>query len=70
MARLAPRAFINSMAVTFPAVVIPILMAAFAAYGFAWMRFPLRRWFFIVVIALLVVPLQTALVPILTDYCF
>ncbi|MFN8473776.1 MAG: carbohydrate ABC transporter permease [Anaerolineae bacterium] len=61
-------AFINSIIVTIPATVIPILIAAFAAYGFAWMRFPLRRWFFILVIALLVVPLQTALVPILTDY--
>ncbi|MFN8483329.1 MAG: carbohydrate ABC transporter permease [Anaerolineae bacterium] len=61
-------AFINSIIVTVPATVIPILIAAFAAYGFAWMRFPLRRWFFILVIALLVVPLQVALVPILTDY--
>jgi alpha-glucoside transport system permease protein len=44
------------------------LIAAFAAYGFAWMRFPGRRIFFIMVVALLVVPLQVALVPILRDY--
>ncbi|MCP4359837.1 MAG: carbohydrate ABC transporter permease [Chloroflexi bacterium] len=61
-------AFLNSLAVAIPATVIPILIAAFAAYGFAWMNFPGRRLFFILVIALLVVPLQIALVPILRDY--
>lgn len=61
-------AFLNSLIVAVPATVIPILIAAFAAYGFAWMRFPGRRTLFIVVIALLVVPLQIALVPILRDY--
>jgi alpha-glucoside transport system permease protein len=61
-------AFLNSMIVTIPATVIPILIAAFAAYGFAWMVFPGRRIFFIMVVALLVVPLQIALVPILRDY--
>lgn len=61
-------AFINSIVVAVPATVIPILIAAFAAYGFAWMTFPGRKAFFIMVIALLVVPLQIALVPILTDY--
>lgn len=60
--------FLNSLAVTIPATVIPILIAAFAAYGFAWMNFPGRRLFFIMVVALLVVPLQIALVPILRDY--
>ncbi|MEA3308592.1 MAG: carbohydrate ABC transporter permease [Chloroflexota bacterium] len=61
-------AFLNSLTVTIPATVIPILIAAFAAYGFSWMRFPGRKPFFILVIALLVVPLQIALVPILRDY--
>ncbi|MCP5096478.1 MAG: carbohydrate ABC transporter permease, partial [Chloroflexi bacterium] len=60
--------FLNSLAVAVPATVIPILIAAYAAYGFAWMRFSGRRAFFIMVIALLVVPLQVALVPILRDY--
>ena len=60
--------FINSLTVTIPATIIPILIAAFAAYGFAWMRFPGRRILFIVVIAMLVVPLQIALVPVLHDY--
>ncbi len=60
--------FLNSLAVTVPATVIPILIAAFAAYGFAWMKFPGRKFFFIVVVGLLVVPLQTALIPVLRDY--
>ena len=61
-------AFLNSLTVTIPATLIPILIAAFAAYGFAWMAFPGRKAFFIMVVALLVVPLQIALVPILRDY--
>ena len=61
-------AFLNSLTVSIPATVIPILIAAFAAYAFAWMKFPGRRGFFIMVVALLVVPLQIALVPILSDY--
>jgi alpha-glucoside transport system permease protein len=62
------RAFLNSLTVAIPATVIPILIAAFAAYAFAWMRFPGRKWMFILVVALIVVPLQIALVPILRDY--
>ena len=61
-------AFLNTLAVTIPAVVIPILIAAFAAYGFAWMRFPGRRILFITMVALLVVPLQIALIPVLKAY--
>ena len=62
------RAFLNSVTVTIPAVVIPILIAAFAAYGFAWVDFPGRKIFFTIVVALLVVPLQISLIPILRDY--
>ncbi|MBC8100671.1 MAG: carbohydrate ABC transporter permease [Armatimonadetes bacterium] len=60
--------FLNSVTVSIPATIIPILVAAFAAYGFAWMNFPGRRIMFIIVVALLVVPLQIALIPILNDY--
>jgi len=59
---------INNIAVVIPSTVIPILIAAFAAYGFAWMRFPGRFLLFTVVVALLVVPLQVALVPLLRDF--
>jgi alpha-glucoside transport system permease protein len=61
-------AFLNSLTVTVPSTVIPILIAAFAAYGFAWMKFPGRKVLFVIVVALLVVPLQIALIPILRDY--
>jgi alpha-glucoside transport system permease protein len=61
-------AFINSIVVTIPAVVIPITMAAFAAYAFAWMRFPGRSLMFAIVVGLIVVPLQMALVPVLRMY--
>ncbi len=62
------QAFLNSVAVSIPSTVIPILIAAFGAYAFAWMQFPGRRLMFILVVGLLVVPLQIALVPILRDY--
>jgi len=58
----------NSIAVTIPATVIPLTVAAFAAYGFAWMRFRGRMALFALLVALLVIPLQIALVPVLRDY--
>jgi alpha-glucoside transport system permease protein len=58
-------AFINSLFITIPATIIPILVAAFAAYAFSWMNFPGRNWLFIFVVGLLVVPLQMTLIPIL-----
>ena len=58
----------NSIAVTIPATIIPLAIAAFAAYGFAWMRFRGRMALFVLLVALLVVPLQIALVPVLPDY--
>jgi alpha-glucoside transport system permease protein len=61
-------AFINSLAITVPSTVIPILAAAFAAYAFAWMEFKGREVIFVVFVALLVVPLQVALVPMLRIY--
>jgi alpha-glucoside transport system permease protein len=61
-------ALFNSIAVSVPSTVIPILIAAFAAYGFAWINFPGRKALFILIVALLVVPLQVALVPLLGDY--
>ena len=61
-------AFLNSLLVTIPSVVIPITIAAFAAYAFAWLDFPGRGFFFALVVALMVVPLQTALIPMLRLY--
>ncbi|TFL16729.1 carbohydrate ABC transporter permease [Jannaschia formosa] len=59
-------AFINTLTVTIPATIIPILIAAFAAYALAWMDFPFRGTLIAIVVGLLVVPLQLALVPMLT----
>jgi alpha-glucoside transport system permease protein len=59
------QSFVNSLFVTIPATIIPIMVAALAAYAFAWMEFPGRDWLFLVVVALLVVPLQMTLIPIL-----
>ncbi len=61
-------AFVNSLIVTIPATVIPITLAAFAAYAFAWMTFPGRGLLFAVVVGLLVVPIQMTLVPLLQAY--
>ncbi|HSM46086.1 MAG TPA: carbohydrate ABC transporter permease [Acidimicrobiia bacterium] len=61
-------AFANSLAVTIPAVVIPITVAAFAAYAFSWMEFPGRNLLFVVIVGLMVVPLQMALIPIFEIY--
>ncbi|NBN64190.1 ABC transporter permease subunit [Microvirga tunisiensis] len=59
------RAFLNTMTVTIPATIIPILIAAFAAYALAWMEFPGRALIIAAVVGLLVVPLQMALIPLL-----
>ncbi len=60
--------FVNSLFITIPATIIPVLVAAFAAYAFAWMSFPGRNLLFVIVVGLLVVPLQTTLIPILQLY--
>ncbi|WP_439137374.1 carbohydrate ABC transporter permease [Roseicyclus sp.] len=60
------KAFFNTLTVTIPATIIPILIAAFAAYALAWMEFPGRALLVAAVVAMLVVPLQLALIPLLT----
>ncbi|MEL6126591.1 MAG: carbohydrate ABC transporter permease [Pseudomonadota bacterium] len=62
------QAFINTLTVTIPATVIPILIAAFAAYALAWMQFPGRALLVATVVGLLVVPLQMSLIPLLELY--
>jgi alpha-glucoside transport system permease protein len=61
-------AFLNSVLTTIPSTVIPITIAAFAAYGIAWMDFWGRRAFFVVVVGLMVVPLQMSLLPLFRLY--
>ena len=61
-------AFFNSLLITIPATVIPITVAAFAAYAIAWMLFPGRQLLFVIIVGLLIVPLQMALIPVLRVY--
>lgn len=58
------RAFINTLAVTLPATILPLLFAAFAAYAFSWLHFRGRMAIFALLVGLQVVPLQMTLVPI------
>ncbi len=62
------RAFRNSFLIVIPATILPILVAAFAAYAFAWMDFFGRRTIFTIIIGLLVIPLQMTFVPIFRIY--
>jgi alpha-glucoside transport system permease protein len=59
------RAFLNSLIISIPCTVLPVTIAAYAGYAFAWMRFPGRDWLFIAFVALLAVPLQVTLIPVL-----
>jgi len=56
--------FVNSIVIAIPAVLLPLLLAALAAYAFAWMKFPFRNGLFVAVFALQIVPLQIALLPL------
>jgi alpha-glucoside transport system permease protein len=62
------RSFVNSLTVTIPATIIPILIAAFAAYALAWMKIPGRGFIIAIIVGLLVVPLQMSLIPLLKIY--
>ncbi len=59
---------VNSAAIAIPATILPIAIAAFAAYGFAWIDFPGRKALFILVVSILAIPLQVALIPLLKMY--
>jgi alpha-glucoside transport system permease protein len=62
------QAFVNSLIITIPATVLVVMIAAFAAYAFAWMEFPGRNVLFVIVVGLLVVPLQITLIPVLNFF--
>ncbi|MFN2311516.1 MAG: carbohydrate ABC transporter permease [Spirochaetia bacterium] len=61
-------AFGNSLLVTIPSTIIPITIAAFAAFALAWISFPGRKFVFVIVVGLMVVPLQMSLIPVLRVY--
>ena len=58
-------AFVHSLIIAIPGTILPVGVAAFAAYAFAWMDFPGRDWIFLGIVALLVVPIQMTLIPVL-----
>ena len=58
-------AFVNSILITVPSTILPLALAAMAAYAFSWISFPFRDTIFLVIVALMVVPVQMALVPLL-----
>ncbi len=60
--------FINSLIITIPATLLPLLLASLAAYAFAWLKFRGRDFIFLGIVALLVIPLQMTFVPILQLY--
>jgi alpha-glucoside transport system permease protein len=65
-----PQSILSSILITIPATVIQLTIATMGAYAFAWMRFPGRNIFFIVIVALMVVPIQMTLIPVLQIFKF
>jgi alpha-glucoside transport system permease protein len=59
------RAWVNSVIITVPATLLPLTLGALAAFGFAWVPFPFRDTLFLLIVALMIVPIQTSLVPLL-----
>jgi alpha-glucoside transport system permease protein len=57
--------FVNSIVITVPSTILPLVIGAAAAYAFSWIRFPFRDTIFLIIVALMVVPIQMALVPLL-----
>ncbi|MEU0845621.1 carbohydrate ABC transporter permease [Streptomyces sp. NPDC005962] len=54
----------TTLAITIPATLLVVIFGALAGYAFAWMDFPGRDWWFLIVVSLLVVPIQVALIPV------
>ncbi|MFC9706365.1 carbohydrate ABC transporter permease [Streptomyces sp. NPDC056943] len=55
---------LSTVLITVPATLLVLALGSFAGYAFAWLDFPGRDWWFLGVVALLVVPVQVALVPV------
>jgi alpha-glucoside transport system permease protein len=60
-------AFLNSLYITIPATLAPLVFGAMAAYAFSWIDFPFRDSLFLIIVALMVVPVQTSLAPLLKE---
>ena len=60
--------FVNSLFITIPSTLLPLFFGALAAFAFSWIRFPFRDTLFLIVVALMIIPIQMALVPVLTIF--
>jgi len=60
--------FLNSAMIAIPSTLLPLFIGALAAYAFSWLRFPLRDTLFLFIVALMVVPVQSAFVPVLIQF--
>jgi alpha-glucoside transport system permease protein len=60
--------FLNSALIAIPSTLLPLFIGSMAAFAFSWIRFPGRDWIFLVIVALMVVPVQSALVPVLIEF--
>jgi alpha-glucoside transport system permease protein len=58
------RAFLNSLAIAVPSTLLPLVVSSLAAYAFSWLRFPFRDTIFLIIVALLMVPVQVAFLPV------
>ena len=63
-AKMGP-SFVNSIFITIPSTLLPLTIGAMAAYAFSWISFPFRDTIFLTIVALMIVPIQMALVPVL-----
>jgi len=61
-------AFINSLFITLPATILPLLIASMGAFALAWVRFPFRDTIFLVIVALLMVPVQIGFIPLVAAF--
>ena len=65
--KMAP-SFLNSALIAIPSTIFPLFLGALAAYAFSWIRFPFRDTLFLILVAMMVVPIQAALVPVLIEF--
>jgi len=59
------QAFLNTILIAVPSTIIPLVLASMAAYAFSWLHFPFRDGLFLLVVALLMIPVQVAFIPLL-----
>jgi alpha-glucoside transport system permease protein len=61
-------AFLNSLFITIPSTIFPLVIAAMAAFALAWVKFPFRDTSFLIIVAMLMVPVQVGFIPLVTAF--